>query len=197
MSVSMKIVVVVVLGSSLFASDYSGALTKMREGIANNKAEDAKRGAAEAVAADPAKAAQELPKLIEQVQDLKTYFGLIVALAEVKSQKAVENLAAAVKAANPMSRRDLMMALQLNESIYADTAFITLMRENDIDLKVICMDELAKRMVKDGIEPIIGVLREYEKKNTYIADIATKALIAITGQSFEKLETWKRWWEAN
>lgn len=190
-------VLMVVFSSYLFASDYSRAIAKMREGIANNKAEDAKRGAAEAVAADPVRAAQELPKMIEQVQDLKSYYGLIVALAEVKSQKAVENLVVAVKSANRSFRRDLMIALQLNESIYADSAFITLMRENDIDLKVICMDEIAKRMAKDGIEPIISVLKEYEKKNAYVADIATKALVAITGQSFEKAETWKRWWDAN
>jgi hypothetical protein len=172
------------------------------------------------LAADPTRAAQDAIALVGGVEDLAAYYGVLTSLGETWSKEGIAAIAAAIRSDKTAKevRRDLVIPIQLNEYAAADEVVVELIKDASLptDIRIVMIEESAKRKIKDAIPALIDTLRAEEKKSppkkddpkkkgngkapelgSQISEVARAtrtALVTLTDKVLADADAYASWW---
>lgn len=151
------------------------------------------------IAADPARAARDLVKELSGVSNYGAYWTIVALLAEVRPAPALEVLREAILSRSTPAplKRDLFVSLQLNEAFEADAVIVSLLERGDDEIKILAMEEGAKRMSRDVAGFLASSAGALEKRGGELWLRTLRVLQALTDKTFRTGKEWEEWWNEN
>lgn len=183
------------------AGDYENKLTEVKTKLTKNEA-SVETQLAELIALNQVKAARDLCALVPQINNDKLYWLVIASLSRLDKDGAVAEVIKALRNTSVLIgvRRDLFMAMQQNVTEAGNRGLIELSKKSDPDIRVMAIEEVGRRKLKDAVEPLIDVMKAEEdgrRKGATIHNAARDALALITGKTINTAADWKTWWDQN
>jgi hypothetical protein len=202
--------------------DYSAALKELQTAAKAGQEEKVLQSMATMLAADPTRAAQDAIALVGGVEDLAAYYGILTSLGETWSTEGIAAIATAIRSDKTAKevRRDLVIPIQLNEYAAADEVVVDLLKDASLpaDIRIVMIEESAKRKIKDAIPALIDTLRAEEKKSppkkddpkkkgngkapepgSQVSDVtraSRAALVTLTDKVLADADAYANWWGA-
>lgn len=201
--------------------DYSAALKELQTAAKAGQEDKVLQSMATMLAADPTRTAQDAIALVGGVEDLAAYYGILTSLGETWSKEGITAIAAAIRSEKTAKdlRRDLVIPIQLNEYTAADEVVVEIIKDTNLptDIRIVMIEESAKRKIKDAIPALIDTLRAEEKKSppkkddpkkkgngkapelpaqvNEVARATRTALVTLTDKVLADADAYASWWE--
>lgn len=183
------------------AGDYETKLTEVKSKLAKNEA-SVETQLAELIALDQVKAARDLCGLVPQINNDRLYWLVVASLSRLDQDAAVAEVLKALRNTSILIgvRRDLFLAMQQNVTEAGNRGLIELVKRSDPDIRVMAIEEVGRRKLKEAVDPLIEVMKSEEdgrRKDGAIHAAARDALALITGKTINTAADWKTWWDQN
>ncbi len=187
------------LYGKLSSSEFSRAKRKFYAAIQRKMDNEAKDAIQTLASDNSSRAAKVLLayRVITAPISTPVYYAILAGLASMDSEDAVKFMARKLKGGKwPQKVAVATVFGRMNDPLSA-RALIEALRDRYPPVITTAIQSIARRKLKDAIEPLIGLVKKYEKQKGLLWLEARQGLTNITGEDFLKAELWEKWWSIN
>lgn len=181
--------------AKLSSSEFSKAKRQLL--ISLQKGEDPREAVSELASDNSARAVDVLLKVAVANIPTKSYYAVLNGLATMNSEEAVKAMAKKLKNGKWPQKVIVATVFGAFNDPASAKALVDALDDKYQPVVRTVIKAIARRKVKDAIEPLIKLIRKNERNQDVLWLDARQGLTSITGEDFLKAELWEKWWSIN